>query len=289
MLRRLNLTLGFSPCPNDTFIFDALVNNKINTGGIEFTPVIADVEELNRKALTSDLDVTKMSFFAYAKVWKKYRLLDSGGAAGYGCGPLVISDCACLPGRQGLRIADLKCHHTRVAIPGTNTTANLLFTLAFPHIKNKRELLFSEIEDAVLAGNADVGVIIHESRFTYRKKGLRKIADLGEFWKKKTGMPVPLGAIAVKNTLPASVKNKINGLIRQSVLFAMKNPNSSIGFVRKHSQEMEMKVLKKHIALYVNRFTISFGNHGRKAIRLLFEKAFEAGLIRVITGKIFLD
>src|SRR5690349_6093308 len=186
------LTIGFSPCPNDCFIFDALLHDKIDTEGFVFKPVIEDVEALNQKAFKSKLDITKLSFFAFAQVQKKYSLLDSGSALGFGVGPLVVS-------AANIQSMD---PDLRVAIPGKNTTANLLFSLAYPHLKNKTEVLFSEIEDKVLKGRFDLGVIIHESRFTYRKKGLKKIADLGEWWESKTKSPIPLGGITIKKTYP---------------------------------------------------------------------------------------
>jgi 1,4-dihydroxy-6-naphthoate synthase len=269
-------TLGFSPCPNDCFIFDAMLHGKIDTEGLIFKPVIEDVEALNRRATphpqkggrkAKQLDITKLSFFAFSKAQKDYSLLDSGAALGFGVGPLVVS----LPGYSlppsGGRGA--------VAIPGKNTTANLLFSLAFPHLKNKTEVLFSKIEDEVLKGKFDLGVIIHESRFTYRQKGLKKIIDLGEWWEKKTKSPIPLGGIGIKKTFSKEIQKKIERIIRRSVQYAFAHPNSSKAFIKKHAQEMDDAVIKKHIELYVNKYSISLGTKGRKAIAVLLRKIEE--------------
>src|ERR1051326_399184 len=244
------LILGFSPCPNDCFIFDAMLHGKIDTEGLKFKPVIEDVEALNKKSFKGKLDITKLSFFTFAQVQKKYSLLDSGAALGFGVGPLVISKSSEL---QALN------SKLRAVIPGRNTTANLLFSLAYPHMKNKTEILFSKVEDEVLKGKFDLGVIIHESRFTYEKKGLKKVIDLGEWWEKKHKCPIPLGGIVMKNTF----SKEIHRIIRRSVEFAFANPNSSKDFVKNHSQEMNDEVIRKHIDLYVNKFSISLGKEGR--------------------------
>ena len=267
----MKLSLGFSPCPNDCFIFDALLHGKIDTEGLKFIPVIADVEALNKKAFKNKLDVTKLSFFTFAQVQKNYSLLASGSALGFGVGPLVVSavNSPLIKGARGLLDSN---HKLKVAIPGKNTTANLLFSLAYPHLKNKTEILFSEIEDAVLKGKFDLGVIIHESRFTYQQKGLKKIMDLGEWWEKKTKLPIPLGGIAIKKNFPQEIQHKVNRIIRKSVEFAFANPDSSKAFVKKHAQEMDDEVIKQHIALYVNKYSISLGVKGRKAVSVLLKK-----------------
>lgn len=264
------LTLGFSPCPNDCFIFDALLHGKIDTEGLTFKPIIEDVEALNKKAFKAKLDISKLSFFTYAQVQKKYALLDSGSALGFGVGPLVVS---------GNQKPETKNRKLRIAIPGKNTTANLLFSLAYPHLKNKTEVLFWKIEDEVLNGKFDLGVIIHESRFTYRKKGLTKIMDLGEWWEKKTRSPIPLGGIAIKRDLQGfgdleglKLQKKAERVIRRSVEFAFANPNSSKAFVKRHAQEMDNTVIKKHIDLYVNKYSVSLGKKGRKAVAVLLRK-----------------
>lgn len=259
-----NLTLGFSPCPNDCFIFDAMLNGKIDTEELVFRPLMEDVEALNKKAFKSKLDITKLSFFTFAKVQKNYSLLDSGAALGFGVGPLVISKNA------GLKIQDPRL---KIAIPGKNTTANLLFSLAYPHLKNKKEVLFSKIEDALIADKFNLGVIIHESRFTYQQKGLKKLIDLGEWWQKKTKSPIPLGGIAIKKTFPKEIQLKVERIIRKSVEYAFANPDSSKAFVKKHSQEMDDKVIQQHINLYVNKFSVSLGSKGKKAIDLFLKQA----------------
>lgn len=276
-LKPRTLTLGFSPCPNDCFIFDALLHSKINTEGLKFKPVIEDVEALNKRAMSDphpnrssgqvkekkrkQLDVTKLSFYAYAQVQKKYSLLDSGSALGFGVGPLVVA-------ASNIK---LLTSSSRVAIPGKNTTATLLFSLAYPHLKNKTEMLFSEIEEAVLTGKADAGVIIHESRFTYKQKGLKKIIDLGEWWEKKTRGPIPLGGIAIKKNLPDAIRDKVERVMRKSVEYAFANPESSKGFIKNHSQEMDDEVIKQHIHLYVNKYSLSLGVKGRKAVNTLLQ------------------
>jgi 1,4-dihydroxy-6-naphthoate synthase len=270
-IRHRPLTIGFSPCPNDCFIFDALIHGKVDTEGLRFKPVIEDVEALNKKAFRNKLDITKLSFFTYAQVRKKYSLLDSGAALGFGVGPLVIS-------REKILNPKSLIPNLKIAIPGKNTTANLLFSLAYPHLKNKTEVLFSEIEDAVLKGKFDLGLIIHESRFTYKQKGLKKVIDLGEWWEKKTNSPIPLGCIAIKKDLQGlknleGLNKKVERVIRRSVEFAFAHPDSSRSFVKKHAQEMDDEVIKKHIRLYVNDFSVSLGKKGRKAITLLLKKA----------------
>ncbi|MFI5164256.1 MAG: 1,4-dihydroxy-6-naphthoate synthase [Bacteroidia bacterium] len=265
------LSLGFSPCPNDCFIFDALLHGKIDTEGLKFKPVIEDVEALNKKAFQNKLDITKLSFFTFAQVQKKYSLLDSGSALGFGVGPLVVS-AANSPLRKGVRgLSDLN-NKIRIAIPGKNTTANLLFSLAYPHLKNKTEVLFSKIEEEVLKGNFDLGVIIHESRFTYKQNGLKKIIDLGEWWSQKTKCPIPLGGIVIKKTFSKEIEKKVERVIRRSVEFAFAHPNSSKAFVKKHAQEMDDKVIKQHIDLYVNKYSVSLGVKGRKAVSVLMKK-----------------
>lgn len=265
---QLQLSLGFSPCPNDCFIFDAMLHGKIDTEGLLFKPVIEDVEALNQKAFKSKLDITKLSFFAFSQVQKDYTLLDSGSALGFGVGPLVISK----KGYSPLSLRRGVGGEATIAIPGKNTTANLLFSLAYPDLKNKTEVLFSDIEDEVLKGKYDLGVIIHESRFTYKQKGLKKIIDLGDWYEKKTKSPIPLGGIAIKKIFPKEIQKRVERVIRKSVEFAFANPNSSKAFIKKHAQEMDDKVIKKHINLYVNKYSISLGVKGRKAVNVLLKK-----------------
>lgn len=276
------LTLGYSPCPNDCFIFDALVHNKIDTEGLEFDVQLEDVETLNQKALTAQLDITKLSFHAYAKVLEKYILLRSGSALGFNCGPLLVKN-------SKLNSQDLKEEDWVVAIPGELTTANFLLSVAYPKIRNKKVMLFSEIEDAVLKGKVDAGLIIHESRFTYIERGLEKIADLGEFWENLIQAPIPLGGIVMKRSSNEVLQKKVNRLIKKSVEYAFKNPESSMPYVKQHAQEMSEEVMKKHIALYVNEFSIDLGETGTHAVNLLFNKAIEQGVIKKLDKKLMID
>ena len=258
----MKLTLGFSPCPNDTFIFDALVHHKIDTEGLEFEVIFADVEQLNKWAFQGKLDITKLSYNAFTHCVNDYALLDSGSALGNNCGPLLIK-----------KPNTILTKESKIAIPGKYTTANMLLNIAFPNHQNKVEILFSEIENKVLEGKVDAGLIIHENRFTYQEKGLEKVKDLGEFWEEETGLPIPLGGIVVKRELPLATQQKIERVLRKSVEYAFENPYSSADYVKCHAQEMEKQVVDAHIALYVNDFSISLGDQGRKAVQLLFEKA----------------
>ena len=257
----MKLTLGFSPCPNDTFIFDALVHHKIDTEGLEFEVVFADVEQLNLWALEGKLDVTKLSFNAFTYCVEDYALLDSGSALGRNCGSLLI--------KKPDTVLNPK---STIAIPGKYTTANMLLNIAYPDYINKVETLFSDIENDVLSKKVDAGLIIHENRFTYRDKGLEKIKDLGEFWEEKTGLPIPLGGIVIKRNLPLDVQLKVERVLRRSVEYAFANPNSSADYVQCHAQEMEKDVVDAHINLYVNGFSISIGKEGKKAVEMVFEK-----------------
>ncbi|MGZ3883251.1 MAG: 1,4-dihydroxy-6-naphthoate synthase [Bacteroidia bacterium] len=270
-------TLGYSPCPNDCFIFDALVHKKIDTLGLDFDVQLEDVETLNSKAFANELDITKLSYHAFAYLTESYALLNSGSALGFNCGPLLITK---EPDIEK-QLSALNTQHStlKIAIPGKYTTANFLMTLAFPNAKNKVELLFSEIENAVLSEEVDAGLIIHENRFTYQDKGLKKIIDLGEFWESLIHAPIPLGGIVVKKTIDRKLQHHIDGLIRKSVEFAFANPESCMPYVRRHAQEMSEEVMKKHIALYVNDFSVDLGDAGRKAVMTLFSKAKETGLI----------
>jgi 1,4-dihydroxy-6-naphthoate synthase len=287
----MKLTLGFSPCPNDTFIFDALIHHKIDTEGLEFEVFYDDVETLNQKAFRGELDITKLSYHAFAYVANQYVLLDSGSALGFGVGPLLISDFE-------ISISDLQNNQIRnrkseirnplIGIPGKYTTANFLLGLAFPEATNKVELVFNDIEDAVLEGRVDVGLIIHENRFTYQDKGLKKIIDLGDYWEKQTGCAIPLGGIVANRNLSTDVQHKINRVLRRSVEYAFANPKSGLDFIRQHAQEMSEEVMYKHIELYVNKYSVELGEEGRKAIKLLFDTALEKGIIPEIKEELFL-
>jgi 1,4-dihydroxy-6-naphthoate synthase len=257
----MKLTIGFSPCPNDTFIFDAMVHGKIDTEGLAFEVVLADVEELNRKAAKAELDITKLSYHAFAYLTDKYMLLRSGSALGNNCGPLLVSN-------KNFRIEELK--NQSIAIPGRYTTANFLLNFAFPNLRNKTEVLFSDIEKKVLTEEFDLGVIIHENRFTYAERGLVKIMDLGEFWEQQTALPIPLGGIVCKRDFDLELLKKVNRVLRKSIEFAFENPDESDDYVSQHAQEMDPSVMKKHIELYVNQYSIDLGEKGEKAIQKMF-------------------
>ncbi len=258
----MEFTIGISPCPNDTFIFDAIYNERIDLGSYQFKFIFADVEELNQRAIRGELDITKLSFHAAFKVRKSYILFNSGSALGKGCGPLLIS--------HSPVSTDTGYHELSVAIPGENTTAHILADYACNNFREKKMAVFSEIENLVKEKKVDLGVIIHENRFTYAQKGLLKVVDLGEYWESKTGYPIPLGGICIKrdHLLHAS---QIDGLIRRSIEYAYSNPQESRVFIKEHAQEMEDDVIKNHINLYVNDFSIELGNEGREAIMHLYE------------------
>ena len=256
----MKLTLGFSPCPNDTFIFDAIVHQKIDTEGLEFEVIFADVEQLNKWAFDGKLDVTKLSYNAFTRCIEKYVLLDSGSALGRNCGPILLK-----------KSETILTPDSKIAIPGKYTTANMLLSVSNPEYTNKVEILFSEIENDVLSGKVDAGLIIHENRFTYQHKGLEKVKDLGEFWEEKTGLPIPLGGIVVNRDLPLEVQKKFARVLRKSVEFAIANRESSSEFVRCHAQEMETEVVDDHINLYVNEFSVSLGEEGRRSVEKVFE------------------
>ncbi len=281
----MKLTLGFSPCPNDTFIFDALIHHKIDTEGLDFEVFFDDVETLNQKAFRGKLDVTKLSYHAFAYVTGQYVLLDAGSALGFGVGPLLICKDEKFLNWEYL---NSQIQNLKIAIPGKYTTANFLLSLAFPEGKNKNEVLFSEIENQVINGETDLGLIIHENRFTYQDKGLHKILDLGDYWEQQTGCAIPLGGIVVNRNLPIEIQHKINRVLRKSVEFAFANPKSGLEFIRRHSQEMSEEVMYKHIDLYVNQFSVDLGTEGRKAICILFDKALQFGVIPQIKNELFL-
>jgi len=274
------LTLGFSPCPNDTFIFDAMVHGKIDTEGIEFEVFMEDVEALNQRAFAGDIDITKLSYHAFAHLTHHFALLNAGSALGNNCGPLLIS---------GNIMTRDEITGARIAIPGKMTTANFLLGLAYPEAINKQTFLFSDIEDAVLRGDADAGLIIHENRFTYEQKGLVKIMDLGEFWESATGYPIPLGGIVVNRNIPHDVQKKIDRIMRRSVEYAFNNRESVMPFVRCYAQAMEDDVMISHIGLYVNDFTIALGDEGKGAVQYMMDVAVEKGLIQKVNDNLFIS
>ncbi len=276
----MELSLGFSPCPNDTFIFDAMLHDKVDTEGLTFLPVIEDVEALNQHAFAGNIAITKLSYHAFAHLTDRYALLDAGSALGNGCGPLLIA--------KTPLDAD-KINKGRIAIPGVMTTANFLLSLAYPAAKNKQETLFSEIENAVLTDEVDAGLIIHENRFTYAAKGLVKLLDLGEYWETTTGLPIPLGGIVVHRNLPEEVQQKVNRVLRRSVEYAFEHPADTMSFVRKYSQAMDEAVMKAHIDLYVTHYTVDLGETGRAAVRQMFELARTRELIPMYREDFFLN
>lgn len=279
----MKLSLGFSPCPNDTFIFDALIHHKIDTEGLEFEVSFDDVETLNQKAQNSALDITKLSFHAYAYVNSQYTLLDAGSALGFGVGPLLIcKDHHLLTDPANLNPELL------VGIPGEYTTANFLLGIAYPKLVNKKTMVFSDIETALIEGTIDLGLIIHENRFTYTERGLHKIIDLGSYWESLTGCAIPLGGIVIKRDLDFSIKQKVNKLIRKSVEYAFAHPKSGLNFIKKHAQEMSEDVMYKHIDLYVNQYSVNLGEDGRKAVEVLFQIAHKKGIIEPLQQSLFL-
>ena len=278
----MNLTLGFSPCPNDCFMFDAMVHRRIDLEGLEFDVRMADIEALNSAAFAGGVDITKLSFHAFAYCADDYVLLDAGSALGRNCGPLLISQRPISP--EEVAAGDL-----RIAIPGKYTTANFLLSLAFPRATDKPECLFSDIEAGVLDGRFDAGLIIHENRFTYADRGLKKIIDLGEFWESETGAAIPLGGIVISRRLPADVRQRVNRVMRRSVEYAFANRDASLPFVRANAQAMSDEVMYKHIDLYVNEYSVDLGVDGRRAIEVLFERARNSGVIPEMKEDLFLS
>ena len=276
----MKLTLGFSPCPNDTFIFDALVNHKMDTGGLSFEVILEDVETLNQWALQGKLDITKLSFPAFFKSAPQYVLLDSGSALGKGVGPLLVSSAD---------KTNPDVSKSRIAIPGINTTANLLLSYAYPEARNKTAFIFSDIEEAVVSGETDLGLIIHENRFTYQEKGLKKVMDLGEYWENKMNVPIPLGGIAAKRTLGTPLAKQVSKLIAESLAYAFAQYPEVTGYVKDHSQTMSEQVMRQHIDLYVNNYSLQLGDDGKKAILELF-KVYHSmqGNEKMITPDLFL-
>ncbi len=264
------LTLGFSPCPNDTFMFYPLVHGLVDTAGLSFNERLEDVETLNQLALQGALDVSKVSYHALGHIRDQYALLRSGSALGRGCGPLLVA-------AENITLADLS--GKVIAVPGRYTTALLLLRLMNPALENFLVMPFNEIMDAVLSGQADAGLIIHESRFTYQGFGLHKLVDLGEWWEGETGLPIPLGGIVAKRSLGGEVIAAIERALRSGVELARTNPTMAGGYIREHSQEMSAEVCAAHIDLYVNDFSAELGQEGEQAIQELMQRAEKAGLI----------
>lgn len=272
------LTLGYSPCPNDTFIFDAMVHQKIDTEGLAFEVFLGDVEELNSKAFKNELDITKLSYHAMAFCLEDYQLLNSGSALGSGVGPLLIAK---------KHLTEEEVNAAKIAIPGKYTTANFLLSLAYPKAQNKIEVLFSDIESMLERNEIDAGLIIHENRFTYEDRGFKKIVDLGEFWEEKSGELIPLGGIVVNRNFDDELKQKIDRVLQRSIKFAAENPEESEEYVKLHAQEMDEGVTQKHIGLYVNEYSIDLGVEGRRAVENLFKTAVKKEIVQKIKEPIF--
>ena len=266
-----NLSLGYSPCPNDTFIFYALVHGKVDTGNLRFREILEDVETLNQMARSAELDITKISFHAYGHLRETYCLLRSGAALGKGCGPLVVS-------KKYQQMEELKGR--KIAIPGALTTAFLLLQLFDPLFKeNVTVMPFHRIIDAVRNDEADAGLIIHESRFTYQDAGLRQVVDLGQWWDNETGLPIPLGGIIAKRELGDELIKKVESGIRKSLEYAFAHSAEPKDYIKKHSQEVQDSVIEKHIGLYVNDYSLDMGDDGLKAVEELFRMSVEKGII----------
>ena len=264
------LSLGYSTCPNDTFIFHAMIHGLVSDDSLRCLPVLADVETLNHRARSQILDITKISFAALGGLADTYGLLRSGAALGRGCGPLIVA-------RPGSDLAGLA--RSKVAVPGTWTTANLLLGLFLSRPPVVTAMPFDRIMPAVAGGVVDFGVIIHEGRFTYESHGLVNLLDLGQWWEDETGQPIPLGGIAIRRTLGPAMAAKVESLIQKSVRYAFDHPDVSRAYVDAHAQEMAPDVVERHIALYVNADSESISREGRAAIQTLFEKARQAGLM----------
>ncbi len=279
------LSLYYSPCPNDTFMFDAMIHHKIDTEGLEFEVYYEDIEKLNQGALQGTPDMTKLSTKTISLVLDKYRILNSGAAIGFGVGPLLLAKEIVPNWKENI-------FNYKIGIPGVNTTANFLLDYAFPENiepglpkKIKIEMVFYEIETALLNRKIDLGLVIHESRFTYEKRGLKKLLDLGSYWEEKTGLPIPLAGIVVRKTIPYPIQIRLDRVLKRSIEYAFTNPQSSLAYIRAHSQEMEDEVIQKHIHLYVNELSLDLGLQGRNAFLTLF-KYFNSELIR---EEIFLE
>lgn len=276
----MHLSLAFSPCPNDCFMFDAIVHTRIDLEGLTFDVRLADVEALNRDAFEGRTDVSKLSYHAFAYCADRYVMLNAGSALGRNCGPLLIS-------KRPIAPEEVASGRLRIATPGKFTTANLLLGLAFPAATQTTPMIFSDIEAAVHSDEYDAGVIIHENRFTYESRGLRKIVDLGEYWEDATGFPIPLGGIVVSRTLPPSAQATMDRVLKRSVEYAFAHPEQTLPYVRAHAQDMDDAIMLKHIALYVNAFSIDLGTSGRHAVAELFARGHHAGVTPLIVDPLF--
>ena len=258
----MNLKLNISTCPNDTFMFDAMLHGRIDTEGLTFDLNLADIEQLNQAVLENGPDISKLSYAVVPQICDHYKVLNSGSALGRGNGPLLVSRHKVYPD---------ELYDAQIAIPGVHTTANLLMSRIYPTAQNKRAYLFSDIADAVMSGECDAGVLIHEGRFVYRKIGLQLIADLGVEWEKLTQLPLPLGAIVVSRNLDSATQQKVDRVLRRSVAYAMAHPAASADFVHQYAQELDEEVTRSHIELFVNNYSIDLGAEGRKAVTQLLD------------------
>jgi len=274
------LSLGFSPCPNDTFIFDAMIHSKVDTEDLSFKVHLGDVEELNDKAFQQELDITKLSYHAMAYSLDNYQLLNSGSALGSGVGPLLIAK---------KQFSKDEINKARIAIPGKYTTANFLLSLAYPEVNQKVDVLFSDIEKMVINGEVDAGLIIHENRFTYQDKGLVSLIDLGSYWEEVSASLIPLGGIVLRRSFDEELKLKVDRILKRSIEFAFENTESSRQFIKQNAQEMDDEVIQKHIDLYVNEYSLDLGEKGRKAVNQLFEEAIDKKIIDKIEQPIFVN
>jgi 1,4-dihydroxy-6-naphthoate synthase len=277
----MTLSLAFSPCPNDCFMFDAIVHQRIDLEGLTFDVRLADVEALNRDAFDGRTDVTKLSYHAFAYCTDRYVMLNAGSALGRHCGPLLIS-------KRPITADDVAAGGLRIATPGKYTTASLLLGLAFPAATGTTPMVFSEIEAVVASGEYDAGVIIHENRFTYESRGLRKIVDLGEYWETTTGLPIPLGGIVIRRSLDPDIQHTMDRVLRRSVEYAFAHRDVTLPYVRAHAQDMHDDVMFKHIDLYVNDFSVDLGSVGREAVHGLFARAHATGLTPAVAPALFL-
>ena len=269
-MKSQTLRLGYSPCPNDTFIFYALMHGRIPLPGFSISEELADVETLNRRALAGELDLTKVSYHAFGHLRDDYALLRSGGALGRGCGPLVVA-------RQATSLEELR--GSLIAIPGELTTANLLLQLHGAGYERLQVLPFDRIVAAVASGSVAAGLIIHESRFTFAEHGLVAVTDLGAWWEELTGLPIPLGGILARRTLGREVIEEVERAINASVRYAFAHPEEARAYIRAHAQELDDAVIDQHIALYVNHFSLDLGEEGFAAVHELLNRATAAGII----------
>lgn len=278
----MTLSLAYSPCPNDCFMFDAIVHKRIDLEGLDFEVRLADVEALNRDAFDGRTDITKLSYHAYAHCVDRYVMLNTGSALGRNCGPLLIS-------KRPIAVEEVAAGDLHIAIPGRFTTANLLLGLAFPAATRTTAMVFSDIEGAVQHDQCDAGVIIHENRFTYEARGLRKVIDLGEYWESTTGHPIPLGGIVIRRSLPAEVRATMDRVLRRSVEHAFAHRDVTLPYVRAHAQDMDDAVMFKHIDLYVNHFSVDLGPEGRDAVTHLFARGHAAGVLPATSAQLFAE